>query len=210
MGARNLFLVTLLTHCVVVQTALHVCKWAYVSAPLATLCPKRILRHCWCSVCFLFVVFWMLADKNWHCLFGEWRHNDCKLLVIDCRCIKKNIYSCLSQTEDRFILLYRRIIEVLEGKYTLVSAHWVWCQFGEVNSWPDSEWLEGPCFWMVSWLQVTGARNQNSGDCDWVIVVAGDWNESLTIILYYIILCYYFGSSISWHVFNYNIIMQYL
>ncbi len=171
-----------------------------VSVPIPS--PKRILRHCWCSVCFLFVVFWMLSDKNWHCLFGEWRHNDCKLLVIDCRSIKKNIYSCLSQTEQCFILLYRRIIEVLEGKYTLVSAHWVWCQFGEVNSWPDSEWLEVACFWMVSWLQVTGARNQNSGDC------GGWWLKWIPDN--YIILCYYFGSSISWHVFNYNIIMQYL
>ncbi len=76
-----------------------------------------------------------------------------------------------------------RIVGVLKGKHTQVSAHWVWCQFGVVSGRLDSEWLEGACFWMVSWLQVTSVVNQNSGDCDRGIVVAGDWgdwSESLT------------------------------
>ncbi len=72
---------------------------------------------------------------------------------------------------------------VQSGKYTQRGAYEVWELFRVANDRPDREWLDGACFWIVSCLQVTGAGNQNSGDCDWVIVVSGywgDWGESLT------------------------------
>ncbi len=71
------------------------------------------------------------------------------------------------------------------GKHT--GKYW-WGQawFRNVNGRPDSEWLERACFWLVFWLQGTGAGNQNSGDCDLVNVGAddcGDWSDwdSLTL-----------------------------
>lgn len=60
--------------------------------------PPSLLMFC----LFLFVAFWMPAEKNWHCRFGGWRHND--RTVIDCRCIKKEYFSCPSQSEKLFVL----------------------------------------------------------------------------------------------------------
>ncbi len=43
-------------------------------------------------------------------------------------------------TENR-----RRIVGELKGKYTQVSAHWVWCQFRAVNGRPDQEGVWRVC-----------------------------------------------------------------
>ncbi len=39
----------------------------------------------------------------------------------------------------------KRIVGDLKGKYTQVSAHWVWCRFRVMSGRPDDECLSEAC-----------------------------------------------------------------
>ncbi len=66
------------------------------------------------------------------------------------------------------------------GKYSVGSQE----QFNVVNGRPDGEYLRGACSYRETWLVTAGAGAQNSGDCDLVIVLNGDCDESLTLLLW--------------------------